>query len=160
MTEPREDKKHSEVPVWSCLYHTGSASDLTVQPFVHVVGVTARPVFVGKITIQCYPRLPSLPLSTSSPSARRPQRFAFSQSTPCFLSEDCLAHFCTQFRPFGHNRKTLWYKCKVHHGYFISRNTLHTVSSIPMHLSPMISFKLSSRLLEGAGSTNPVLFFS
>ena len=55
MAKPRADQHQGEIPVGERLYHAGCATaDLAVQPFDHVVGADARPVFAGKVSVSMF----------------------------------------------------------------------------------------------------------
>ena len=51
MAEPGADQHQSGVAIRECTNHTGTAADLPVQPFNHVVRADPGPVLVGKITV-------------------------------------------------------------------------------------------------------------
>lgn len=51
MAQPGADQYQSGVAVRERSHHAGSAADLTVQPFDHVVGADARPMLAGKIAV-------------------------------------------------------------------------------------------------------------
>ena len=51
MAQPRADQHQGGIAVRECPYHAGSAADLTIQPFDHVVGTDARQVLAGKIAV-------------------------------------------------------------------------------------------------------------
>ena len=51
MAKPGADQYQSGVAVRERSHHAGSAADLTVQPFDHVVGADARPMLAGKIAV-------------------------------------------------------------------------------------------------------------
>ena len=51
MTQSRADQHQDGVSVRERPHHTRPAADLAVQPLDHIVGVDARPVFAGKVTV-------------------------------------------------------------------------------------------------------------
>ena len=54
VAQPRADQHQRGVAVRECSHHAGSAADLSVQPFDHVVCTDAGPMLTGKIAVgQC-----------------------------------------------------------------------------------------------------------
>ena len=51
VAESRADQHQGGVAIRECPHYAGPAADLTVQPFDHIVGTDARPVFTGKIAV-------------------------------------------------------------------------------------------------------------
>ena len=51
MAQPGTDQHEGGVAVRETAHHTGTASDLPVEPFNNIVGSDASPVFAGKIAV-------------------------------------------------------------------------------------------------------------
>ena len=51
MAQPGTDQHEGRVAIREAAHHTGTAADLPVQPFNHVVRADPGPVLVGKITV-------------------------------------------------------------------------------------------------------------
>ena len=49
MAQPGTDQHESRVAVREAANHTGAAADLPVQPFNHIIGADAGPMFTGEI---------------------------------------------------------------------------------------------------------------
>ena len=51
VAHPCTDQHQGGVPIREYPHHAGSAADLPVQPFDHIVGADARPMLAGKIAV-------------------------------------------------------------------------------------------------------------
>ena len=51
MAQPGTDQHEGGAAVREAAHHTGTAEDLTVEPFNDVIGTDASPVFAGKIAV-------------------------------------------------------------------------------------------------------------
>ena len=51
MAEPGADQHQGRISVRERPHHTGAPTDLTVQPFDHIVGTDARPMLAGKVAV-------------------------------------------------------------------------------------------------------------
>ena len=108
MAKPGADQHQSRIAVRERSHHAGSAADLPIQPFNHVVGTDARPMLAGKIAVgQRFLNAVLLQLHGAQFGNDR-----FSLLAGCLFAlpgVDCLEHFCHNFDlGFRHNReKTL-----------------------------------------------------
>ena len=102
MPQPGADHHEGRVAVWEATHHTGTAADLPVQSFNHIVGVDTGPVFAGEIAVSKSLLNAILHLLSCLLQFHRAQflHHGFSLLPGCLLallSMDCLEHFRHQF---------------------------------------------------------------
>ena len=140
------DQHQGGVAVRECPYHSRPSADLPVQPLDHVVGTDARPVLAGKIAVgqrfldAVLDLLGSL-LQLHGAQLGNDSLRLLAGRLLTLLGVDRLEHFCHNFDlGFGHNRENVAVEMHRAAWYLASGNTSPTASSIPMHLSPTMSF--------------------
>lgn len=147
MAQPRADQHQGGAPIRECPYPAEPAAALTVQPLDHVVGVDARPVFAGKVTVSGL-----LQRSLHQGKAKGLAACASQTASPfAIFAENICLTFRGHFKTPGHFYRSL--SC----GYGTScPQAGHSISLIFTGRPSFMDFVAAAAIRMGARPSSPV----